>query len=168
LMAKLKTIRRFEEWVKDPANVEGFFRLMEGTDGGEALRFRDACMAQKVPYTLMHAHMNATPELRARYDAVLSALADQAMHESVVIADEVEGEENAAVVSAAKLRAEIRHKVAAKWDQERYGEKSGPDSGARSAAVDVALLGTATELLRIARERRQARVVAVQPKVLEK
>jgi hypothetical protein len=158
-MPQLKAIRRFEVWKTEPANIDEFFRLMEGVDGKEPLRFRDACVAARVPYVLMHAHMNATPELRARYDSVLVALADRAVHEAVEISDGVAGSESPSEVSAAKLRAEIRLKVAGKWDSERYGERSGPDSGARNPAVDVALLGTATELLRIARERRGERVV---------
>jgi hypothetical protein len=164
-MPQLKAIRRFEVWKTEPESLDAFFRLMEGSDGREPMRFRDACFAAKVPYVLMHAHMNATPELRARYDAVLVALADKAVHEAVEISDAVEGSENPSEVAAAKLRAEIRLKVAGKWDSERYGERSGPDSAGRNPAVDVALLGTATELLRAARERRTERVVGEVPAV---
>ncbi len=120
-MPRLKTIRRFEEWKKVPENIEGFFRLLEGDVGVKPLRFRDACLGAKVPYTLMYVHLHGEPELKARYESILAARADDMMHERLDIAKNVEPERDK--VAKAKLECEVLGSTASYWDRERYGER---------------------------------------------
>lgn len=152
-MAKQKTIKKFEEWKTDPLNWDAFFSLMEDNGEQVPLRFRDACMAIKMPYTLMHAHVKATPELKARYDSVRAANADRAIHETIEIADDVKDAAEAAAVAAAKLRIETRQKAASKWDKEDYGDTVRVEKSI-TVSVDQGLLGKASELLRLVKKPR--------------
>lgn len=147
-MVRKVTIARFEEWRARPENIDAFYRLLEGADGQKPLRFRDACVALNVPYTLMHALMKATPELKARYDAVRAANADQFAHEAVQIADGADEESKAGVMKA-KLQVDTRLALASKWDRDDYGDKLQIEKNV-SVSVDAGLLGTAADLLRIA------------------
>ena len=122
-MPRQQTVKRFEEWKADPANIERFFALIAG---GETT-FRDACMVElKVPYTLMFALIrgdNADPVLKQRYIDLRKAMAEQDIDETVPIADGVEGSESMAAVAAARLRVETRQHRAAKWNREIYGDQ---------------------------------------------
>lgn len=157
-MPRQKTIKRFEQWKEEAANVDGFFKLMEGTATVPGKRFRDACVVLKMPYTLMHAFVLGDEKLRARYDAVLAAKADDMMHESLKIARGVRKTNIPARVSAAKLEVETMHAVASKWDRDRYGETLRVEK-AVTIGVDAALLGTASELLRLVAGGRPMKVI---------
>lgn len=148
-MPRQKTIKRFEQWKEDGANIDAFFRLIEGVGVAKPLRFRDACVALKVPYTLMHAHMKASPDLKARYDAVRAANADQFAHEAVVIADGADEESKAGVMKA-KLRVDTRLALASKWDRGDYGETLRVEKTV-TYGVDAGLVGTIGDLLRVAK-----------------
>lgn len=126
-MPRKKTIRRFEEWASEPANIDEFFRLI--LDGGvdeegkrKPLRFRDACVALNVPYTLMYPLVHNTAELKERYDAVLRAKAHDYQEETIEIADSVRGSTEPAEVGAAKLAIEARQVAASRLDRERFGD----------------------------------------------
>jgi hypothetical protein len=156
-MAHKRTVLWFEEWVRVPENVEGFFRLMEERDvDGRSMRFRDACVEREVPYTLMHKLVNGSQELRARYDAVLAANAEALVEEAL---DDVAGAKDRDTAAAAKVKADTKLKVASKWDQERYGERVQVTQAAKVPGGDEALLGFASELLKLVRAR--------EPRVLE-
>lgn len=142
-----------------PENVEGFFRLMEGEVGKPGLRFRDACMAAKVPYTLMYGFVANDVELKARYEALLAAKADAMAHEALDIADKVRPDRDH--VAKAKLQVETRHALASKWDRDRYGERLQVDKHV-SVSVDAGLLGTAADLLKVASTRPE-RVIEHEP-----
>lgn len=156
-MPRQKTIKRFEQWKEEAANIEEFFRLIEGVGIAKPLRFRDACVALKVPYTLMHAHMKASPDLKARYDAVRAANADQFAHEAVAIADGADEESKAGVMKA-KLQVDTRLALASKWDRGDYGETLRVEKSL-TVGVDAALLGTASELLRLVAGGRPMKVI---------
>ncbi len=146
-MVRKVTAQRFEEWKAEPANVDAFFRLLEGVGIEKPMRFRDACFAIPVPYTLMHGFVHRDPVLKARYDAVLAAKADALAHESLAIADEVVPDRDH--VAKAKLQVETRHALIGKWDRDRYGEKIQVDRNV-NVTVDAGLLGRAADLLRLA------------------
>lgn len=144
-MPRQKTIRAFDEWRKNAANVDTFFLLMEGTATAPGKRFRDVCVELKVPYTLMHAFVKADVVLKARYDAVRAAKADQFAHEAVEIADEAD-EESKAGVAKAKLQVDTRLALASKWDRDDYGDTLRVEKTV-TVQADAGLLGLAGELL---------------------
>jgi hypothetical protein len=145
-MVRKVTAQRFEEWSAIPDNVNVFFRLLEGVGIEKPMRFRDACFAIPVPYTLMHAFVMRDAALKARYDAVLAAKADQLEHEALEIADKVEPDRDH--VAKAKLQVDTRHALASKWDRDRYGDRLQIDKQV-NVTVDAGLLGTAADLLRV-------------------
>lgn len=128
-MVRKVTIARFEEWKARAENIDAFFLLIEGSEGKAPMKFRDACFAIPVPYTLMYAHVHDTPELKARYDALLASLAHEDIEETVHIADGVKDETSPAKVAAAKIRIEARQQRASSWNRERYGEAGGKGGG---------------------------------------
>lgn len=117
-MAQLKTIRWFLEWQKDEANVDEFFRLIVE----ERKRFREACLALKVPFTLMYPFVHDGGEMQKRYDLALKAISHDLMERRHEVAEGVQGTEIPAQVSAAKLLCEVYEGTAKKWDKDRYGE----------------------------------------------
>ena len=155
-MVRKVTIARFEEWKAQAANVEGFFRLLEGTEAERPMRFRDACFALKVPYTLMHTFVHDGADLQRRYERVLEALADRMAHERLEIADKVAPDRDH--VAKAKLQCEVRESLESKWFRERYGERIQIEKNV-SVSVDAGLLGTAAELLRVASMAPEGRVL---------
>lgn len=116
-----KTIRAFDEWKADPLN---WSMVVQRVAGGETLK--EICEGQKQPYSLVAKHLASTPALNAEYEAARRIWADSLAQETVGIADAVEGADEAAHVSAAKLRVDTRLKLAGKLDRERYGEQEGP------------------------------------------
>lgn len=157
-MVRKVTIAWFEGWKLEPENVEAFYALMEvGTEPGKPLRFRDACMALKVPYTLMHAHVMADEVLKARYDAVLAARADQLAHEAL---DDAESAVDRDTAAAARVKIEAKRWVAAKWDKERYGETLRVEKSV-AVSVDAGLLGDMADLLKV--PKREPRVLEHEP-----
>jgi hypothetical protein len=149
-VARQSTIKRWEAWVQDSANIDAFFALMEGREGHEPIRFRDACMELKLPYMLMYRYVHDDTGLKARYEAVLKALADDGVHEARKIAAEVPAKRDE--VAKAKLQVETAFKVASKWNGERYGDTLRVEKSV-TVGVDQALLGRAEELLRLASEK---------------
>lgn len=144
-MPRQKTVRAFEEWVQDEANVEEVLRrVMAGT------KLSKLCAEIKRPYTLLYPFLHSTPELKARYEAALAGRADDLMHETLEIADGVKGAEEPAVVSAAKLRIETRQKIASGWNRERYGDTLRVEKTV-THTVDAGLVGTIGDLLKVGR-----------------
>ena len=146
-MARQVTIKRFDEWKLVAENVAAFFRLME--EGAEPLAFRDACVALKVPYTLMHAFVVANEELHARYRAILKAKGDRHAHEIEGISKTAKDRDSAA---AAKVQIDAKKWLAEKWYKELYGETLRVEKDVR-IGIDPVLLGRAEELLRLASEK---------------
>jgi hypothetical protein len=121
-MARKKTIQAFEEWAKDPANVEDLLREV-----GEGVKLREACLSAgkkagvNLPYTLVYQHLHGDAVLKARYEGAKAGVAENMVDETIEIADAVGGSESPAEVMAAKLRCEVREKAAKAWNRERYG-----------------------------------------------
>lgn len=143
-------------WVQLPGNVDRFFEAMEGVKGTAKMAFRNACFGMKLPYTVMYAYVDGQPALKARYDAFLKSKADLLAHEALEDVAEAVDKDSAAV---AKVRADTKLRVAEKWDRERYGERVQIDRAPVPPGGDAALLGFASELLKLVR--------AKEPRVLE-
>lgn len=138
-MPRLKTIRAFDEvWKVDEANWTELFRLIVE----ERLRLRDACVAMKVPYTLVYAFLNDGGAWQKRYEAALEAVADDLVHEALEIADEQaevvkeDGSKFDPDVPRDKLRVETRFRTASKWGKGRYGDKETAGAGGMTVIVD--------------------------------
>jgi hypothetical protein len=143
-MAHKPTVKLFDLWRQEPANVEGFFRLMEESGGAHrAMKFRDACVKVGVPYTLMYGLVRADPVLKARYEALRAANAELLVHAALDAAEGAEDKDSAAV---AKVQADTYLRVAASWDKEVYGEHV-QVSKSVTVTVDAGLVGRAAELL---------------------
>ena len=155
-MALKRSVEAFEMWVQIPGNVDRFFDAMELATGTGKMCFRDACYGVKVPYTLMYGYVHRDEVLKARYDAILASRADALVQEALDDVAEAEDKDTAAV---AKVRADTKLRIAEKWDRERYGERVQIDRAPQVPGGDAALLGFASELLKLVRER--------EPRVLE-
>jgi len=123
LMARLKTIKWFNEWKLVPENVESVFTLMERAE--EPLRLRDACMKVKVPFTLMHALIRGETKLQSRYLGILAARSQGHIDRCEDAAKELmeKGKPNQAEAAAFKAASDFHRWQAAKWDKELYGEQ---------------------------------------------
>lgn len=84
------------------------------------------CKIQELPYNALMRHIRATPGLLAEYRSALQTWVEALAHETVEIADGVEGTEEAAKVAAAKLRCDTRFRIAAKLFREEFGEDVKP------------------------------------------
>lgn len=155
-MAYKRTQEMVGLWVQVPGNIDGFFQTMEGVEGTAKQAFRNACFGLKLPYTVMYAYVDGQPELKARYDAFLKSKADLLAHEALADVEAAVDKDTAAV---AKVRADTKLRIAEKWDRERYGERVQIDRAPEVPGGDAALLGFASELLKLVRER--------EPRVLE-
>lgn len=143
-MARMVTTKWFHEvWSKDPENIEAFFRLME--EGEKPLRFRDACMALKVPYMLMFTFVDTSEPLKARYNAAKKARATLMQDERLDIARNVKTD-RVSQVMAAKLTCDVLGDQAAKLDREGWGDMLRVEKSV-THTVDAGLLGRAAELL---------------------
>jgi len=152
-MARQDTIKSFwEVWVKDEANVQ---RVLDLIAGGTTLHKVTAQM-KKVPYRELHAFLH-TPEMLPRYEAARKAWADAKQDQAMEIVENVKPDRDH--VAKAKLQVETIQNQAKAYHRERWGEKVAVEGGGRSAAVDAALLGTAAELLRLAKGKREEREV---------
>lgn len=162
-MALKRTEEAFAMWVEMPGNVDGFFRVMEEVEGTAKMAFRNACMEVRVPYTLMYRYVHEDVELKARYDSFLAAKADLLVQEALEDVGEAVDKDSAAV---AKVKSDVKLRVAEKWDRERYGERVQIDRAPEAPGGDAALLGFASELLRLVRKE-EPRVVEVEQEALE-
>lgn len=131
---RLKTIRAFEKWKEDEENLDEFFRQIVE----EGKRMRDACMAVRQPYRLMYPFLHDGGVMQKRYEAALSAVGDDLMHERLQRAREMRNSktEVPAHVMAAKLECDVLESTAKKWEPARYGEKGGGLGGGIQVYVD--------------------------------
>ena len=155
-MAYKRTQEMVLVWVQVPGHIDRFFEAMENAEGTAKMAFRNACFGLKLPYTVMYAYVDGQPELKARYDAFLKSKADLLAHEALEDVAAAMDKDTAAV---AKVRADTKLRIAEKWDRERYGERVQIDRAPQVPGGDAALLGFASELLKLVRER--------EPRVLE-
>lgn len=87
---------------------------------------KDICVAQELPYSALMRHVKGTPALTAEYRSALETWVESLAHETVKIADDVEGAKEASEVAAAKLRCDTRFRIAAKLYREMFGEDVKP------------------------------------------
>jgi hypothetical protein len=135
-VARMTTVKRFEEWSALPENIEFFFSVIEGSAEQGKMAFRDACFDPrvKVPFTLMHAFVHSRPELKARYEAILAAKAEELVHEAL---DDVAEAVDVPSAAVARVKSDVKLKVASKWDRYRYGDaKDAGGSGGITVVVD--------------------------------
>jgi hypothetical protein len=150
-VARKTTVKAFGEWIAAPGNEDHVLDLIVS---GRTLQ--RAAVELKQPYTCLQAHFHSTPELLQRYNLALRSYADFLQGEAKEIADEVVADKDE--VAKAKLRVEVRQNQAKALGRDRWGDKLQVEKSV-SFEVDQALLGTVSDLLRIAREK----VVSVQP-----
>lgn len=151
-MARQVTIKAFEAWIADEANVEA---VLDHVAGGKTLQ--KTALAVKQPYTCLHGYFHRTPEAQARYEAARKAWADAVMDEAMRIADGAKP--TPGDVQKAKLQVETRFNQAKAYHRERWGERVQVDRGLEAPA-DEKLLGFASELLKLVK-RSEPRVIEV-------
>lgn len=142
-MARKLTVRAFEKWAEDEANVSDV--LMRVADG---LTLQKAAVAVKQPYTCLHGFFHSTPELEGRYLAARRAWADRKQDEALEIADAVKPDRDH--VAKAKLQVETYHNQAKAYHRERWGETLRVEKTV-THEVDAGLVGTIGDLLRVAK-----------------
>ena len=143
-MARKVTIRAFEAWIADEANVVDVLeRLTEQ-------HLHKVAVAVKQPYTCLYGFFDSTPELRRRYEQACKARQDKRYEESQEIADGVVPDRDH--VAKAKLQIDVRRDHAKAYNPERWGDRLQVEKSV-TVGVDPALLGSAAELLRLANER---------------
>lgn len=133
-MARKTTIRAFEEWAADPANVEGVLELI-----ADGLTLQKAAVEVEKPYTCLHA-LFETDVWKPKYLAARKAWADWQQDEAMQIADEVKADKDE--VAKAKLRVETRQNQARAYHRERWGEPKDGGAGGITVLVDRSCGGT--------------------------
>lgn len=108
---------RLDEWKLAPAEQLEFMRRVAEGDTPKVI-----CEALGLPRSATMGHIKATPLLAAQYRSALETWVEALAHETVQIADDTEGAEDAAAVAAAKLRCDTRFRLAAKLYREMFGE----------------------------------------------
>lgn len=117
----MSKLARFDEWKADAAGQAAFMhRIAEGETP------KAVCDAMGLPRSYLMQYVKATPALAAQYRSALETWVEALAHETVQIADDTEGAEDAATVAAAKLRCDTRFKIASKLYREMFGEDVKP------------------------------------------
>jgi hypothetical protein len=137
-MARKITIKAFEAWIADEANVVDVLeRLAE-------VHLHKVAVAVKQPYTCLYAYFDSTPELQARYEAACRARVSRRADEASDIADDCPPDRDH--VAKAKLQIDVRHHHAKSYNPERWGDRLQIDKKI-SVDADPLLLGKAADLL---------------------
>jgi hypothetical protein len=150
-LARQVTIKSFEKWIADEANVLHVLELIAG-----GLTLQKTSVKVKQPFTCLHAHFHSTPELEARYLAARKAWVAAKKDEAVEIADSVAPDRDH--VAKAKLRIEVIDNQAKAYDRDRWGDRVQVEKDVR-VTVDA---GPATELLRAAKQRALGDTVTIE------
>lgn len=119
-------------WDEAIADVMTLRVIVSRIAEGEALR--EVCRSRGWPYSHVARWLSEDDSRRAEYEWALRLWADAVAQETLGVADGADAES----VGVAKLRIETRMRLAARWDRERYGERS---------AVDVRHGGNVTVML---------------------
>jgi hypothetical protein len=129
----MSKMARFDEW-KASTGEQGQF--MQRVAEGETPKA--VCEAMGLPYSATLRHVKSTAALYAEYRSALETWVESLAHETVTIADDVEGAEEASKVAAAKLRCDTRFRLAAKLYREMFGEDVKPNVSVTLNLGDVA------------------------------
>lgn len=126
-------LEEFEHWKEDGASQALFMqRVSEGNDTP-----KEICEAMGLPYSATMRHIKGTPPLFAEYRSALETWVEALAHETVTIADGVQGTDEAAQVAAAKLRCDTRFRLASKLYREMFGEDVKPALNVNISLGDV-------------------------------
>ena len=136
------------------------WRVIEGEAGtlevictrvseGESLA--DIARAWNVPKGLMGRWLAESPERMQAYKGALSLWGDEKAQECIGLADGADTEGGAGIAHA-KLQIDTRLKLAAKWNQEMYGDKVTQVNVGSVNQIDVSLGEGALALLKQIRE----------------
>jgi hypothetical protein len=150
-VARQVTIKAFEVWIADGENERRVLDLIAG-----GLTLQKAAVAVKQPYTCLHAHFHASAENEARYAAARKAWVDFKNDELVQKVEDVVPDRDH--VAKLKLEADVIASQSRAYHRERWGERVQVDKTVKLEA-DPALLGTASELLKIAAAKRKPVVI---------
>lgn len=123
---------RLDEWKGSESSQATF---MQRVSEGETPK--DVCEAMGLPYSATMRHVKATPALHAEYRSALETWVESLAHETVEIADGIEGTEEASHVAAAKLRCDTRFRLASKLYREMFGEDVKPNVAVNISLGDV-------------------------------
>jgi hypothetical protein len=150
-LARQVTIRTFEKWIADEANVLHVLELVAG-----GLTLQKTSVKVKQPFTCLHAHFHSTPELEARYLAARKAWVAAKKDEAVEIADSVVPDRDH--VAKAKLRIDVIDNQAKAYDRDRWGDRVQVEKDV-NVKMDAGLLGDMADLLKIAQTSKPPRVI---------
>lgn len=117
-------------------------RVMEGEP------LRDICRAWGVPHGLVGKWIAESPERMQVYKGALAIWGDAEAQSTIGIADGASPED----MSVCKLQIDTRLKLAAKWNQEMYGDKVTQVNVGSVNQIDVSLGEGALALLKQIRE----------------
>lgn len=144
-MARQVTVRAFEEWIKDAANVE---RVLELIAGGKTLQ--KAALAVKQPYTCLHPFFHDGAEMEKKYGAARKAWVDFKNDELVAKVEAVKPDRDH--VAKLKLESDVIANQSKAYHRERWGERLQVEKNVNVSA-DAALIGTVAQLLLSGRKR---------------
>ena len=150
MMARQTSIDAFPLWIALEENAQS---VLDMVASGSTLQKVSA--QTKKPYRCLHEFFHR-PENLPRYEAARKAWADSKMDEAIEIADTVPADRDE--VAKAKLRVDTRTNQAKAYHRERWGERLQVEKNVTLTA-DPGLIGSASELLRIATEKRKPVVV---------
>jgi hypothetical protein len=123
----------FDEWKSSQSEQAVFMqRVAEGETP------KKICEAMGLPYSATMRHVKSTAALYGEYRSALETWVESLAHETVTIADGVEGTEEASAVAAAKLRCDTRFRLAARLYREMFGEDVKPNVSVTLNLGDVA------------------------------
>jgi hypothetical protein len=122
----------FEAWKLCEADQVVFMQRVAEGETPKAI-----CEAMGLPRSYVLGYVKSTPVLCAQYRAALETWVESLAHETVKIADDVEGAEEASEVAAAKLRCDTRFRLASKLYREMFGEDVKPTVSVNISLGDV-------------------------------
>lgn len=127
-MARKITVKAFEEWARDPANVED---VLERIANGGTLHK----VAREVnrPFTCLHALFQVEP-WGPKYVAARKAWADARQDEAIELVDNVKPDRDH--VAKVKLQAETYQNQAKAYNAERWADRKDGGAGGITVLVD--------------------------------
>ena len=161
-MPRKRTMQAWAAWVKEAKNVDDLIAMV-----ASGTQLQKACLLINQPWNLVHPYLHSTPELQKRYEEAKRAYADRKWEEKLEVADKAQDSRSMPAVAAAKLKVEVLHEDAVAWNRERYGQTVKVQGERSAPGADQALLGFATELLRLVKSKEPRLIGSVIDPVIE-